>query len=254
MKFDFELTERDVQQLATADEVAAFFARLGYNTEARLVQSPGNIGITSDGAARPIRRIELIADQDTALQVYLFELSSVTVTNTRALARHFRNRAGNYLLVLTSDYERLDFVLIERFLPPAETTMIGQQQVGVRPRSLTVDRRKPSRVHVRVLRRFTCTEADPYFQYDKLLSAFGTADWSEEYFNNRALFSGYYLRERLRERPEWAEDPLPNSGPTLRRNDRPCRRAAGAECRNQYRRRSWLWTGRSFRLCTGCTG
>ena len=209
MKFDLELTERDVQQLATADEVAALFARLGYNTEARLAQSPANLGITSEGATRPIRRVELIADQDQFLQVYLFELSSVTVTHTRALARGLRNRTGNYLLVLTSDYERLDFVLIERFLPTAEAKTIGQQQAGVRPRSLTVDRRKPSRIHVRVLRRFTYTEADPYFQYDKLLSAYDTADWSEEHFNNRALFSGYYLLERLRERPEWAEDPKP---------------------------------------------
>jgi hypothetical protein len=34
-------------------------------------------------------------------------------------------------------------------------------------------------------------------------------DWSEEYFNNRALFSDYYLMTRLQETREWLEDPKP---------------------------------------------
>ncbi|HEY7547811.1 MAG TPA: hypothetical protein VID27_23130, partial [Blastocatellia bacterium] len=61
-----------------------------------------------------------------------------------------------------------------------------------------------------MLRRFTWTEADPFAQYDKMLSAYSVADWSEEYFNNRALFSDYYLLERLREFPAWLEDPKPS--------------------------------------------
>ncbi|MFQ5851862.1 MAG: Eco57I restriction-modification methylase domain-containing protein, partial [Candidatus Binatia bacterium] len=44
---------------------------------------------------------------------------------------------------------------------------------------------------------------------DKLLSAYALADWSEEYFNNRALFSDYYLKARLQDFPEWREDPKP---------------------------------------------
>jgi hypothetical protein len=42
-----------------------------------------------------------------------------------------------------------------------------------------------------------------------LKSAFDIADWSEEHFNNRALFADYYLRERLPEDPVWSEDPKP---------------------------------------------
>ena len=211
MQFDCDISAQDIQELASADAVAAFFARLGYHTDVRMDQSPGNLGLTAEGVTRPIKRIELVADQESLLQVYLFELTSVTVTHTRALARAFRNRAGNYLLVLTSDYDRLDFVLIEKYLPPAKDTArtITQQQVGVRARPLTVERRKPQRVHLRVLRRFTYTETDPLAQYDKLLSAYAIADWSEEFFNNRALFSDYYLLERLRDRPEWTEDPKP---------------------------------------------
>jgi hypothetical protein len=113
---DIELGPSDVQSLSNAEELTAFFARLRYNTDTRISQTPVNLGITAEGIARPIKKIELIADRESLFQVYLFELTSVTITHTRALVRTFRNRAGNYLLVLTSDYERLDFVLLEKYL------------------------------------------------------------------------------------------------------------------------------------------
>ena len=50
----------------------------------------------------------------SSLQVYLFELTSVTVAATRGIVRTFRDREGDYLLVLTDDFERLDFAL-DRF-------------------------------------------------------------------------------------------------------------------------------------------
>ena len=81
------------------------------------------------------------------------------------------------------------------------------REVTVRPRILTVDRRNPSLVQLRVLRRFTYTEADSDAQFDKLLSAYAVADWSEPLFNNRALFSDYYLKERLPDLDEWAHRP-----------------------------------------------
>lgn len=36
----------------------------------------------------------------------------MTLVATRGIASALRNRAGNYLLVLTHDYERIDFVLV----------------------------------------------------------------------------------------------------------------------------------------------
>lgn len=208
---DREIGREDVQELSGRDQVAAFFARLGYGTDARLAQSPANIGITSESLTRQIKHFERIADQENLLQVYLVELSSVTLAATRGIASALRDRAGNYLLVLTQDYDRLDFVLVEKIAPRTEPAMsIGQKQITVRPRILTVERRNPSTVAVRVLRRLSYTEQDPLAQHDKLKSAFDVADWSEEHFNNRALFSDYYLKERLRELPEWKkEDPKP---------------------------------------------
>jgi len=208
---DLEISPLDFVDLSGGDAVAALFSRLGYDTNRRVAQTTANLGLGAETVVRPIRTIELIADQEGLLQVYLFELASVTVTHTRALARSFRNRAGNYLLVLTSDYERLDFVLVEKYLPAdaEKAGGIGQKQVAVRPRVLTVNRRNPDAVHLRVLRRFTYTESDPFFQYDKILSAYSVAEWSEQYFNNRALFSDYYLLKRLPQHTAWSDDPKP---------------------------------------------
>jgi hypothetical protein len=206
---DIELGYADIQALSDADAVAAFFERLGYNTSVRKIQTPANLGITADSTLRPIKKIELLADQEGLLQIYLFKVRSVTVAHTRAIANAFRLLAGNYLLVQTSDYERLDFVLLEREHPTGLGSGIGAPQVKVRPRTLTVERLKPERLHLRILRRFTFTEPDPFAQYEKLTAAYTVAAWSEEYFNNRALFSDHYLSERLREFPQWSEEAKP---------------------------------------------
>jgi hypothetical protein len=209
---DKDIRREDVQGLNNADQIAAFFAVLGYRTDARLRQTPANLGITAESLARHITRLERIADHEGLLQVYLFELSSVTVAATRGIASALRNRAGDYLLVLTHDYDGIDFVLVEKSAPvPPFGPTIGQKQVSVRPRPLTVERRNPSRVALRVLRRLSYTELDPPAQLDKLKSAFDIADWSDEHFNNRALFADYYLRERLPETDEWQADAKPAS-------------------------------------------
>ena len=210
MTDDKDISKAELQTLATRDGVAAFFAALSYRTDSRQTQTVSAMGIAAGTLSRQIRHIERIAVHDDGaepLDLYLIELTSVTVAATQALARSLRNRAGNYLLVLTDDYERLDFVLLERSLPSSTTSPMTTRQVAVRPRILTVDRRNPSQVQIRVLRRFTYTEVDSDAQYDKLLSAYAVAEWSEPLFNNRALFSDYYLNERLPELAEWNERP-----------------------------------------------
>jgi len=206
------LRAEHVQLLSDADAIAAFFGRLGYNTNARTLQTPGNLGITSESSLRRIRRIELIADNEGFLQVYLFQLVSVTVADARTLASVFRNRLGNFLLALTANFERIDFVLVEKHTPTEHESGITKPQVKVRALTFSVDRRKSERIQLRVLGRFTWTEVDAFAQYEKLVAAYGLAYWSEEYFNNRALFSDYFLKERLANSddfPEWNEDPKP---------------------------------------------
>ena len=120
MTDDRNISVADVQALATRDGVAAFFASLGYRTDSRQPQSVSAMGITAGSLLRQIKHIERIAVHDDGaepMDSYLIELTSVTIAATQGLARALRNRAGNYLLVLTDDYERLDFVLLQRSLP-----------------------------------------------------------------------------------------------------------------------------------------
>ncbi|MEI6046580.1 MAG: hypothetical protein WCS37_19690, partial [Chloroflexota bacterium] len=213
LKEDYEFTSSEVQELSGRAALAAFFARLGYNTNARLVQSASAMGFSGDTPKAAINYIERLASQDNGrFEVYLFELKSVTVATTQALVRHFRDRPGDYLFVLTDDYSRLDFVLVERLSLEATQSQSGEgtgplslnkPQVRVRPRVLTVKRNNPDFVALRVLRRFSYTESDTFAQYDKLISAYDVAEWSKPYFNNRDLFADHYLTERLPPSVEW---------------------------------------------------
>jgi hypothetical protein len=199
---DRQLTAQDVRALSSAEAVARFFAQLGYPLETRLPMTPAALGL-NQSLTNATRHSERLASVDGALELFLVELTSVTVAHTRALMRAFRDRGGDFLFVLTDDYRRLDFVLLDREIRP------GARATLARPRVLTVDRRAPDRVALRVLRRFSFTEVDedgdpdPYAQFDKLQSAFTIAEWSEPLFNNRALFSDHYLKRRLPELELW---------------------------------------------------
>jgi len=182
---DYELTRKDIQDLSNRDALAAFFAKLGYDTNERLVQISAAMGFTGEQLKSSITHIERLAGQDGGLlEVYLVELKSVTVAVRRALAQIFRNlNVQQPLLILTDDYQRLDFVLVERYsasssaaqkvaaLVPALSPASGRL-VGVRPRVLTVNRTNPGAVALRVLRRFSYTESDSFAQTNKLLSAY----------------------------------------------------------------------------------
>jgi hypothetical protein len=213
--FDLELTPQNIQVLHDGDSVAAFLTSLGYDTRARIPQTAANLGI-SESLHKRIKRIELLADHDKFLQVYLFELKNVTVADIKAIGRAFRDKAGNYLFVFTSDYEYIDFVLLDRIGKSENSTAISTASPAIVQRRFSVDRRHPTPIHRRVLRRFTWTESNPFGQFDKLRYAYDLAHWSEVFFNNRGLFSDYYLCERLPSRDgkvtefdEWREDPKP---------------------------------------------
>src|SRR6266516_2842073 len=73
-----------------------------------------------------------------------------------------------------------------------------------KPRVLSVERQNPGDVALRVLRQLRYTGDMQVIDYcEKLRSVYDVAYWSEAYFNNRALSSDYYLKERLPEREEW---------------------------------------------------
>ena len=160
-----------------------------------------------ENLASAVRHMELVARDDLELlDVYLLEVSSVTVARIQELASQFKQRGGQVMAMLTSDYERLDFVLFDFQTREGKTR--ADAALRVLPRRISFDRLHDSagRVPLRVLRRFSWTEPDALAQWDKLRSAFSIGEWSEEFFDNRGLFADYFLKERLRDHPAW-DDP-----------------------------------------------
>ena len=73
LKEDYELSREDIQLLSSRDALAAFFAKLGYDTNDRLVQNVAAMGFTSDNLKSAITYIEHLASQDGRMfEVYLF--------------------------------------------------------------------------------------------------------------------------------------------------------------------------------------
>ena len=203
---DVDLRPSNLSGLTGPAEVRAFFARLGYPTESWRETFPDSEGMR-ENLASAVRRMELVArDELGLLDIYLLEVSSVTVARIQELASHFRQRGGYVMAVLTSDYERLDFVLFDFQTREGKTR--ADAALRVLPRRISLGRLHESdnRAKLRALRRFSWTEPDALAQWDKLRSAFSIGEWSEEFFDNRGLFADYFLKERLREQPEW-DDP-----------------------------------------------
>ena len=115
---DVQLTAGDIDVLENAEQVVHFFAHLGYDVDQNIALDHTSLGMDSEDLRQQIRSIHLIGKdpEDEEIVIYLFEVRSVTVALTQTLARRFRERPESALLVLTKDYETLDFVLVEREL------------------------------------------------------------------------------------------------------------------------------------------
>ena len=207
--FDLPLQPADVTAVSSADAVAQLFARLGYPTNARSQQRPDALGF-SQRLTSEVRHVERIAaDLEDFFQVFLVEVRSLTAAVRAELAKAYRDRAGDFLLVLTTPaYDTIELALLRRETRGGETSL-SKLRVHAQLRTLGIERRQPTSRAIRVLRRFTWTEVDPFAQVEKLGAAFDLADWSEDLFNNRGLFSDHYLLRRLPEDPDWRDDPKP---------------------------------------------
>lgn len=203
---DIDLSITDVSRLADGDSAAGFLTRLGYPTDRRTELSASAFGLSPD-TADAIRKMELLAeDPEGFLRVILVQLRSVTAKARNELARNLGGRTGDHLLILTKDFDVLEFVLIDK-----ETRRRhgpgGGPGVRVIPRVITVMRKASTHPDRRILRRLTWTGKDGLDQFDKLRSVFEAAHYSGQYFQNRALFADHYLETRLRENSAWSDNP-----------------------------------------------
>ena len=163
---DLNITAKDVGGLASADAVAGFLTRLGYNTDARTALTAESIGLSGDSAAA-IQSIELLSeDSEGFLRVVLVQLRSLTAKSRNDLARVLGKANVDHLLVLTSDFNTLEFVLLHK--RRRETRGPGGViRVQVVPLAFAVARKAPATKELRTIRRFTWTCRDGLEQFDK---------------------------------------------------------------------------------------
>ena len=116
---DEQLEVSDIRQLESADEIAHFFAKLRYDVDERTnIPDYAVLGMGSEDMRQHIHKIELIGKdpEDGDISIYLFEVRSVTAKLRNDIARRFRERPEKAMLVLTKNYEALEFVMLERVL------------------------------------------------------------------------------------------------------------------------------------------
>ncbi len=203
---DLELSAKDVSSLSSADAVAGFFTTLGYPTGVRQQLTPSALGLTGD-TAQAVRAVELLAaDEDGILRVVFARVRSITAKVRNELARKLGQTGSDHLIVLASDFDVLEFVLVDKrsrqHRGPAGT---GAPQII--PRTVSVNRKANTQLDRRMLRRLTWTGTDGLDQFEKLRSVFESATFASHYFQNRALFSDHYLHERLPEDDAWRDNP-----------------------------------------------
>ncbi len=203
---DLDVTPKEVVELASPDAITAFLGKLGYDTADRALLSPEAVGLSGESASA-IKRIELLSeDPEQFLRVVFAQPKSLTAKVRNDLVRVLGRSTLDHLLVLASDFDTLEFVFLDK-RKREQKGPASSERIQVVPKTISVNRRGPTRLDLRTLRRFTWTGRDALEQFDKLRSVFDAAAYTGEYFQNRGLFSDYFLRDRLREDPAWRENP-----------------------------------------------
>lgn len=209
---DLELTAAELGRITSADAVAALLDRLGYGTASRTALSPEAIGYVDTSGS--IRDVELLAeDDDGFLRVLFVRVQSITANVRNGLTRTLGRRNEDYLLILTSDFDQFELVLIDK-LKHRKAGPGTQATYKPVAKTFGFSRKTPDRLTLRILRRLTFTAADGLLQYDKIRHAFDAAIYSGRYFQNRALFADHYLEVRLPELAAWRENPAGAFGMT----------------------------------------
>ncbi len=204
---DINLSERDISGLTSPDALMSFFSRLHYDTNARTPLTPESIGLVGETAG-VVKNIELLSeDSEHQLRVIFVQPKSLTAKVRNDLVRVLGKRIQDHLLILSPDFEMLEFVLIEKPKKKQKGPVASSTTRQPVAKTITINRRRPTRLDLRTLRRFTWTCQDAIDQFVKLVSAFDAAKYTSEYFQNRGLFADYFLRERLRDDPEWRDNP-----------------------------------------------
>ncbi len=203
---DLDLDAKQVAELVSPDAITAFLAKLGYDTGKRTPLTPEAIGLAGESASA-IKKIELLSeDPEQFLRVVFAQPKSLTAKVRNDLVRLLGKGIVDHMLILAADFDTLEFVFLDK-QKREQKGPVGTERIQVVPKVFKIDRRHPTPVDLRILRRFTWTCADALEQFNKLRSVFDAAAYTGEYFQNRGLFSDYFLRDRLRQDLAWRDNP-----------------------------------------------
>jgi hypothetical protein len=212
-----EITREEIQTIRNKEQLINFFALLGYTTDGMPPTPPKKSWDIPDDIKDDIEFLEQIANIEDEWTIYIFLIKlknnrkAVPATLIKRVAQAFRDLAGDYLLVFTTDYSQIDIVLLERSNAPYGTiqheivTKWRHRVGGAYPRILTIHPDDPDAVTLRVLNLLAYEPGQSvYTQSELLRSAYDVAYWSEPFFNNRSLFSDHYLNTALPALSEWS--------------------------------------------------
>lgn len=188
---DVDVGPQDFAALASVDALAGFLQRLGYDTSRRSSLTKEAIGINDgDGV---FRQLELLSeDSEGFLRVIFAQVRSVTAKARNDLVRCLGRFSQDHLIILTSDFKMLEFVLIDRVKRHRHGPAALAAYKAV-PRIYSIARKSPGRLDLRVLRGLSWTQRDALDQFDKLRNVFEAAAYTGEHYQNRALFADHYL-------------------------------------------------------------
>lgn len=111
---DLDIVAKDVLDLASADAIAAFLAKLGYDTSDRTPLSPEAVGLSGESAS-VIKKIELLSeDPEGFLRVVFAQPRSLTAKVRKDLVRVLGKSSLDHMLILASDFDTLEFVFLDK--------------------------------------------------------------------------------------------------------------------------------------------
>lgn len=210
---DVDLESKDISSMSSADAVAGFLTKLGYPTGSRKELTGASLGLTGD-SADAVKNVELLAvDADNDFRVVFVKVRSITAKIRNDLARKLGQTGSDHLIILASNFDVLEFVLLDKRTRQQRGPVAGGT-VQIIPRIVTVNRKGNTRLDRRILRRLTWTESDGLDQFEKLRSVFESAAFTTHYFQNRALFADHYLQNRLPDDTAWRDNPTNDFGET----------------------------------------
>src|SRR5262245_12629541 len=111
---DLDISSKQVGDLTSPDAISAFLNKLGYSPNRRTL-TPEAIGLSGESAAS-FKKIEILSEDDESfLQVIFAQPRSLTAKARNDLARVLgKSNIDHLLLLASSDYETLEFVLLDK--------------------------------------------------------------------------------------------------------------------------------------------